>query len=169
MNPDDRSDLYERYITSTISRELPLLRFLTVVWYPEDAGDEEPPREAIVDSQDPDFLRLIVRSVALTEAQRLILSGRGFGPAFETDDPGMVSYEIAIDGASVDELVTFVEWVFRSVFEAPDDYEPMVVPLDRDRGPDDRSSCTKSCAKTAAFIIVIFVVLFVIGMFAASK
>jgi len=128
MNREQRREVYWTYMGTTLSRPNPLLRHVVVAYPPPELPGGGLPAEVMVNGQRPGVIGMIVRAPSLTSRQEAQLADHGF--ELETDDdPRYVRYGRAVDHASADDLATFVEWAYRVVLDAPEDYEPRVQPV----------------------------------------
>lgn len=169
MNRDERRGHFRHYIGLTMAQQTPLLRHITFVYPLPGARTGQPAAEVVIDGQEPGRLQLVVRSEGLTAKQALALQKHGFEQAFDSDDPRSATYVRAVEEASVEDLVTFVEWAYRRVFDAPDDYAATITPLAAREDGAAPPSCTKTCSRLFAAIMLILVVVFLIMLFLTTK
>ena len=169
MDQDERRGHYRHYISATLAREMPVLRHITFIYPPSGADAGQATTHAVIDAQQPGRLRLVVRSAGVAGKQALLLHEHGFEQTLDPDDPRYAVYAREVENATVDDFVAFVEWVYRRVFDAPDDYMPRIVPIDAGNEGSGSSPCMKSCSRVFAALMLIFVLIFLLMLFLSSR
>ena len=167
MEAGERRDLVRRYIQLAMSQEAGVRRHVTLNW-PALEGETRAPVSASIDARAPGSLTLSLRISSPTARQSTLLSSEGYESAYDPDSPRYTVFRRAIPSASIDDLATFVDWVFLIVAEAPDDYVPGVqAPGGAAGGRADGESrgCFPSCMTVVMVGILCIAVLTAIAVF----
>jgi hypothetical protein len=163
MLEDLRRELYERYIRAAMGSEDRNHRIVTFSWPPEDESERDTTL-IIIDGISPGSVDLSVRSRSFSSRKVKLLTDVGFKKKLDDDEPQYLLYQRTVTSASVKDAITFVEWVFLCVVNAPDDYTPGI----RSPGAGEEGGKGAGCFKSCVTIIQIgFVILFVAAVVAA--
>ncbi len=163
MLEDLRRELYERYIRTAMGSEDRNHRIVTFSWPPEDESERDTTLVTI-DGTSPGSVDLSVRSRSFSTRQAKLLTDAGFRKGFDDDEPQHSLYQRTVRSASVKDAITFVEWVFLCVVEAPEDYTPGI----RTPGAGEEAGKGAGCFKSCVMMVQVgFVILFVFAVVAA--
>ena len=157
MEVAERRELVKRYLQTAMSREAGAQRHVALVW-PASEEEGRAPVSASIDARRPGSLTLSVR-ISPTARQSEKLSSAGFAASYDQTDARLTIFSRSVLSASIDDLATFVEWVFLVVAEAPEDYIPGIqTPGGKAGGEADGESrgCFSSCTTVglAGFLII---------------
>ena len=158
MEVAERRELVKRYLQAAMSREAGAQRHVALMW-PASEEEGRAPVSASIDARRPGSLTLSVRISSPSARQSVILSGEGYESAYDRLDPRSTAFSRSVLSASIDDLATFVEWVFLIVADAPDDYVPGIQTPGGSAGggaEGESRGCFSSCATVgiAGFLII---------------
>ena len=167
MDPQERRHRYANTIRMTLSHENSLLRHITFTYPPTGDRQDIGRIEVTIDGQEAGRLFLGVRAASLSPDQEQKLKDKGFVSETDDDDPRFALYTAEAPSASIDDLVTFVEWVHLAVLGAPSDYEARVETISsRGQAQSEQAGrgCFKSCTSVAgvAFWIILGIIVLTI-------
>jgi len=164
MNQEERRQRIAEGIRVTFSQESPLFRHITFAYPPKGEEFGAASTEVVIDGQKPGVVALEVRSISLNMDQERKLREKGFTAQADDDDPRFTLYRVEVASASIDDLATFVEWVYLEVLDSPTDYDPVIQTIasrGEAKGAQKASGCSKSCMSiiTIGFWIILGIIL----------
>jgi hypothetical protein len=161
MNALERRENLRQQLVNALAQENPYLRHVSIRHPASETHWGSEATEIEVNGQTPNLLVLRVRTIAGDSVAAGKLRSHGLEDIPDDDDPAYTIFVAEMERASADELVTFVEWVYLVVMNAPDDYEPTIKTpvLDRKKSGSDsgaRPGCMGGCRRVAFILLIIF-------------